>query len=135
MYRRGKENAARQQHLEGICHELAQSLRDSGSEKPPVQQVLDDLVSREGVTGVLFRCQHGRETVAGDFDSTVPGTRLSMRNGRARKVKAQVLWRGRTSDPTSKETMALRTLFEAIASSCEASCALAPPALTERKAA
>jgi UDP-GlcNAc:undecaprenyl-phosphate/decaprenyl-phosphate GlcNAc-1-phosphate transferase len=119
MYRQGKANAARQQHVESVCQELAQSFGAEGDAAAASPRVLQTLVDRGCVTAAHYRCERGCRTVAGEYDQLAKGIRLVVQDGRSAASNMFVFWKERCDDPTPRESAALHKLFASIECSCK----------------
>ncbi len=131
MYRQGKANKARQQHLEAACQELAQCVQTPTGGGVDLPQILDELVERGCVTAVQYRCEHRCEVVAGAYDQSAKGTRHSVRSDRSGPADILVFWKDRTDDPSPREIAALRTLFVSLKCTCMSAAARLTPVKSE----
>jgi UDP-GlcNAc:undecaprenyl-phosphate/decaprenyl-phosphate GlcNAc-1-phosphate transferase len=119
MYRQGKANEARQQHVELVCRELASCLETSGEGEVDPPWILQELVERGCATAAQYRCERGCETLAGEYDRSAKGTRHIVRKSRDAVASMLVFWKERADDPTPREIAALGKLFAGIECSCK----------------
>ena len=118
MYHRGKKNERRQQHVVDVCQELAQCLQTLSGTPVELSQVLEELVERGCVTAVQHRCEHNCEVVAGEYDHSAKGARLTVLSGRSGAATAIVFWKDLSTDPSPRESEALRKLLAEVECYC-----------------
>jgi UDP-GlcNAc:undecaprenyl-phosphate GlcNAc-1-phosphate transferase len=117
MYHQGLANEARQQRVEAACQELSHFVRNAGDGEVALPHILENLVERSCVTGVQYRCERCPVVIAGDYDHSAKGTRFMVQGGRSRAT-ALVFWKDRTTEPSPRESAALRNLFGELECPC-----------------